>query len=57
MLTSINPVTAALSPIDIAYRGMYPTNAINNHGTTVNRIGIINRGTIAWNGADSTLSV
>ncbi len=57
MLISINPVTTAFNPIDIAYRGIYPTNAINNHGTTVNKIGIINRGTIAWNGADSTLSV
>lgn len=54
---SINPLTAAFNPSDNPYRGMYPTNAINNHGTTVNRIGIINSGTIAWNGAEFTLSV
>ncbi len=45
------------NPTDIAYSGMYPMNAMKNHGTNVNRIGIINNGTIAWNGADSTLSV
>lgn len=57
MLISINPVTAAFNPNDIAYRGIYPTNAIKKNGITVHTIGIINSGTSAWNGAHSTLSV
>ncbi len=57
MLISINPLTIAFNPSEIAYSGIYPTNAMNRNGTTVNTIGIINSGTSAWNAECSTLSV